>query len=129
MSIQINHNATGNSDPSTKKQSQDNNVGTYNEYATAIPKCDPPVIVTGSLLIHAEPALILSVNVIVATTLGAIEIRHGSALDGGVVIETIPVTTPEGTRYEFDGHELPNGLFIQYVGTAAGTLRVASKIL
>ena len=105
------------------------NPGTTNAYGTANRKSKFS-IVTGSTLIDAAvPQCIYAVTVIVVTALAVIQIRHGSSAGTGVVIHTIPIGAPVNERMEFDGAELPNGLYIEYAATATGTLRVAHRAL
>ena len=108
---------------------QEQNVGTPNQYATAVPMCDAPVLVTADALVHAEPALIFAVTVVVATAAADIQIRHGGAAGAGDIIQTIPAATAVGAQFLFHGEKLPNGLYIDYDATATGTLRIASKTL
>lgn len=105
------------------------NPGTTNAYGTANRKSKFTIVTADTLIDAAVPQCLYAVTVIVATATAAIEIRHASSAGTGTVLHTIPAGSPVNDRIEFDGAELPNGLYIDYAATATGTLRVAHRAI
>jgi hypothetical protein len=81
--------------------------------------------ITGDTLVKQGRTKLYGIIVTTATATAAIDIRDAVAAAGGTVIWTIPASTAAGViSLPAGGVNLDDGCFVDYAGTATGTLTV-----
>jgi hypothetical protein len=88
-------------------------------------KANHSAAITNDALVKTGQTVYRGFNITVVTAVGTIDIRDGVAAGGGVIIDTIPVATAAGTRFEKNvGIVCETGIYVDYNGGATGTVIV-----